>query len=62
MAGVTKRKFEYTAVHPAEGTTDVQTVTTEIRLRAPDKTKTFCLAFPPGHGFITLHGISLVHR
>jgi hypothetical protein len=52
--------FEYWKVSPKIGSTDVQTLTTRVRLGSgEDHKKGFYLGFPPGSGYINLQSITL---
>ncbi len=45
------------------GSTDVQTLQGDLSLDSDEThSKNFCLAFPPGSGFVNLQSISLVPK
>jgi hypothetical protein len=62
VTDVDTRHFFHCQVKPSTSDSTVQTVTGTIDLEGGNDDQTFCLAFPPGHGVITLQKISLTRK
>jgi hypothetical protein len=62
VTNLAARRYEYCGVKPLKDDSSVQTMTGEIDLKSDSNGDTFCLAFPPGHGFVTLQSVSMVQK
>jgi hypothetical protein len=55
-------KFTYCGVKPTRDDSTSQTVTGQLTLDAAADQQTFCVAFPPGHGVITVQNVSMTSQ
>jgi hypothetical protein len=53
------KRFAYCGVKPLRNDSASQTVTGELPLDQPADQQTFCVAFPPGHGVVTVQSVSM---
>ena len=55
-------KFVYCGVKPTSNDSTSQTVRGQLDLDANADQQTFCVAFPPGHGVITVQNVSMTSQ
>ena len=54
--------FAYCGVKPKRNDSTSQTVTGELTLDAAADQQTFCVAFPPGNGVVTVQDVSMTSQ
>jgi hypothetical protein len=57
-----RERFVYCAIKPPEAGNGEQTVTGDFNLDYDGDDQTFCLAFPPGNGVVTILNIALTSK
>ena len=62
VTNLAAHRYVHCAVKPEKEDSSVQTMTGEINLERDSDGDTFCLAFPPGHGVVTIQSVSLTRN